>query len=313
MTPPRHYLIPGLLGPAPTGKSDLPRLPALDLLAARADREVVDADFVSTAFGLFGHAVDSSSDLPSAAIRYAAVTGVEPDGWVMRADPVSLVADRDQLVLFPVRPDDLDDELADVFCESFNRHVVGERLRLVAARADDWYLLSERDPEITTSALQLVSGRSIDGCLPSGTRASYWRSLLNDAQMLLHQINSVHEVDTGRAGPVNGIWLSGVGRLPARTRTRIGSVQGENRLVDALSRRAEAVENEQLVVDCSLFEASLAGDAVLWVDRLVALDALLGEAMTTGPLRVYSCGAGVFDWRPSMRRRIWRRRRPQVL
>lgn len=309
----RHLLAPGLLGPAPAGLEtvDLPRLPAIERLFARADRTSGPDDLTAAVFSLFGIPVPDDGGYPTAALCYRADTGDEPRGWVMHADPVHLRPDQDRLLLFDARALGITAEEAQALVEAFNRHFADEGFELVAPRAERWYLLSDRAPAIGTQPLQRVVGRSVDAFLPVGPDQRRWRRILNETQMLFHGLTANEARESHGLPGISGLWFSGAGRLPARGQTRIGSIDGDDALVGAAAAWAESTGGDQLRLEMRPMRALLDADAEAWLAALRDFDAGLEDWLRTGDShRLHLCNGISLHWRRTFRRRLWRRRKP---
>ncbi len=139
--------------------------------------------------------------------------GLDVDsGAIARADPVALIAGRDD-VLLGGRVDDLSDADAAAFIARLNNHFARDGLEFMAPRPDTWFVrLGGLAPPQTTSLAQ-VHG-AIHAHLPRGAQAGQWKRWLSEMQMLLHDDprNGARE----RAGQwaVTAIWIADAG--PAR-------------------------------------------------------------------------------------------------
>lgn len=125
-------------------------------------------------------------------------------GRVLRADPVRLVPDVDRLVCQPVNMSVLDDVYLQTLIDAFNALFADEGLRLQMSAQRRWYLCLDSAHDIHFSDLTDVLHNNIDGHMPTGTQAAYWRKLLNETQMLFHQINQQHAIPA--ASVINSIW-----------------------------------------------------------------------------------------------------------
>jgi hypothetical protein len=78
-----------------------------------------------------------------------------------------------------------------------------------------WLAEGEMFRHLPTASLDRVLSRNVDGWLPEGHSARDLRRLQNEMQMLLY----THPLNDARAAqgqpPVNSIWISGTGALPA--------------------------------------------------------------------------------------------------
>jgi hypothetical protein len=131
------------------------------------------------------------------------------DALVLRADPVTLIAGRDD-VLLAGRVDDLDAADAASMTATLNQHFATDGLEFHAPRPNAWFVTTTAAVPTLTTELSEVSG-PIHAHLPRGDHAKAWRQWLSEVQMLLfdHPANTAREA-TGRA-PVTGVWLSGGG------------------------------------------------------------------------------------------------------
>jgi hypothetical protein len=150
---------------------------------------------------------ESMASAPFAALG----AGLDPgESFVLRADPVSLVAGRNDVAL-AARIDDLDADEAGVLIGTLNAHFGRDGLSFHAPRPDAWFILTDTTPDVATTPLACVRG-AIYRLLPVGNDAVRWRRWLSEMQMLLHDhaANAAREA-RGRV-PVTGIWISGGGR-----------------------------------------------------------------------------------------------------
>lgn len=130
---------------------------------------------------------------------------------IARADPVALIAGRDD-VLLGGRVDDLAGADAQAFVERLNTHFAHDGLVFAAPRPDTWFVhLRGLDPPQTTSLAQ-VHG-AIHAHLPRGAQSGQWKRWLSEMQMLLHDDprNAARERD-GRV-PVTAIWIADAGTM----------------------------------------------------------------------------------------------------
>ncbi|MDD2915963.1 MAG: hypothetical protein PHP70_11660 [Gallionella sp.] len=157
---------------------------------------------------LFG--VACKLDAPIAPIS-AAFDGLihASDGCWLRADPVHLSLQRDQMLLLPDMRISADE--AAQMCASLNRHFAGQGVEFYAPHPQRWYLRLDTLPDIATVPLSQAVGHDVHGLLPTGSEALRWHQLGNEIQMLLfaHPVNEAREA-RGEL-PVNSVWLWGCG------------------------------------------------------------------------------------------------------
>ena len=139
--------------------------------------------------------------------------GSDPAGdYVLCADPVHLVADRDTVVLVGT-VDDLSHEDADELVRMLDRHFAGDDLRFEAVRPDAWFARRQHAPDIATTPVDAARGRKLFSSLPRGAQAGTWKRWQNEIEMLLHEhpVNAAREA-RGEAR-VSGVWFWGGGRV----------------------------------------------------------------------------------------------------
>lgn len=245
------------------------QLPALERLLARGKCETRQAVSLEEALcQLF--AVPGA---PVAAIS-AAFDGLGEGCW-LRADPVHLRLQREQVVLLPVSAS-ADEALQ--LCASLNEHFAGQGMAFFAPHPARWYLRLDALPDIQTVPLSQASGRNIHGNLPTGAGSRRWHQLFNEIQMLLflHPINEAREA-RGEM-PVNSVWLWGQGSA-APVQGGCDAASSDEELVEMLAVAAgvsftgwsptwHRAEGRQLLVWRGLRSALQCGDLGAWRDAL---------------------------------------------
>ncbi|HEY2816922.1 MAG TPA: hypothetical protein VGK44_07295 [Casimicrobiaceae bacterium] len=134
------------------------------------------------------------------------------DRYTISATPVTLVADRDSVVLAgPVN--DLGAEEASALTELLNRHFASDGVLFDAPRPAAWFARCDRPYSFSTSSIDAAVGRPIAAFLPTGPDAKTWERWQVEIQMLFHE-HAINNDRTARGlAPVSGVWLSGNGRL----------------------------------------------------------------------------------------------------
>lgn len=336
-------LVPELIWPEPDdGVLETLDCPALSTLLARSRlTRRAPQSFEATLADAFGRPPGA----PYAALRLlgepatdGAAIDVGDDCWLC-SDPVHLRYHQAQLILADSGSFELTLADAQTLAGELNRQLpdVG---RFHVAAAGRWYLqLADRGlaQGFETPALSLVAGRRIEQLLPETAPARRLRSLLNEAQMLLHAhpINQRRE-ETG-AMPINSLWLWGAGTLPERLASDFDGVWSSHPLARGLARAA-GVPGHRLPVDAATLFEHAAPDThhLVVLDELAAtvqyemgaayrtaLSALEGRwfaplraALASGQLRQLRIEAptayAVLTWesRRSDLWKLWRRARP---
>jgi hypothetical protein len=210
---PLVLVAPGLLS-SPSGAFE--HDPAFARLAGHAGGPRVHPTGIAGAMLQASQWPDGTPVAPLAALG----AGTDPgDTWVIVADPVHLDAGAAEVVLTR-RVDDLRRDESDALVATLSAHFAIDGLRFVAPRAGAWFVLAAQAPQLTTTDLDAVVGRSLLAHMPRGPDARTWKRWQDEIGMLLHDhpVNAARERE--RRQSANGVWFWGGGRL-AR-----GSAQG---------------------------------------------------------------------------------------
>ncbi|MGE5089312.1 MAG: hypothetical protein ACM3QY_09335 [Candidatus Levyibacteriota bacterium] len=219
---PLALVAPGLLfAPADL----LGRDPTCARLAGRAGAPRIQPEGIARAI------LDALQWPEGTAIAPLAALGAGDDpgeGFVAAADPVHLEAGATDVVLTE-RIDDLDRDEADALVATLAAHFAVDGLRFRAPRADAWFIHAERTPDVATTPIDAVVGRSLIAHLPRGPHAQAWKRWQDEAAMLLHE-HPVNVAREARGRPtVNGVWFWGGGRLArhgSRAPVRVAAAAG---------------------------------------------------------------------------------------
>ena len=229
-----HVVIPDLLLPQEVAAEACAglKLPALEKLLARAKSAPLSTESLEAWLcGAFGVA-----DQAIAAVTLQA-DGMDPGAaYWLRADPVHLRIQRDQLILQPdVR---LAADEAAQLCASLNAHFAVAGLCFFAPRPQRWYLRLDAARDMTTYPLAQVAGRNVRAHLPHGPDALRWHGMFNEIQMLLfeHVVNRAREA-RGEL-PINSVWLWGGGRAAGQLVRPSTKLCGDSDLAGAFAQAA---------------------------------------------------------------------------
>lgn len=153
--------------------------------------------------------------MPDLTVTNALTLGLpSTSDWWLRADPVIFQTDLSQVYLLGNSDLQLSDDEVHAFINELNQFLAPDNLQLFALQKNMWYLQSHKNPEITTFPLSVVIGKNIYDYLPQGKNSAYWRTLLTEIQMLLHQ-SPVNLKRKQQGKPViSGIWLWNEDKLP---------------------------------------------------------------------------------------------------
>ncbi len=300
----------------------MPRLPALQRLLARADREPGPASYPHALFELFGVPVDGP--LPTAAACYYADSqGHAESRYLLHADPIYLRPDQDRLLGFDFHHQPLSMQEAQAFGEAFNQHFADEGLKLLVPHPTRWYLAVEQAPRVDFHPLSAIIGRNVDRFLPEGEEAARWRAWMNEIQMLFHSLPANMEREASGRLPVCGLWFSGGGYMPWKVSRGFTEVKLPSLLTadpeagraevdplqQGLASLADGTGEDYLYVEQALGRAVVDGDPTAWRQALIRLDQRLQGLMGT-EFWLYTCDGQAWHWRPHMRWRWWRRAKP---
>lgn len=185
--------------------------PMLSLLLGRGQRHQLDPDWLAGAFGL-------AAPLPAAVLRKIGA-GETADGEWICLDPVNFQVAREGIFLADPAHLDLDGEEADALREAV-KPLFTEWGNLSASGPRHWELRLSRSLLLETQPLPDVIGLPVDPAMPAGLDGKAWRSLLAEAQTILHahKINRQREARDKPA--INSLWPWGQGSLPERSKEK---------------------------------------------------------------------------------------------
>lgn len=256
-------------------------LPALEKLLARgvpvspAHSKGESSSLEDALCGMF--AVSCEAGAPVAPIS-AVFDGLGAGCW-LRADPVHLRLQREQVVLLPNVEISAPDAL--LLCDSLNAHFDGQGMEFFAPHPQRWYVRLEAVPDVQMMPLSQASGRNIHGNLPTGAEARRWHQLFNEIQMLLfaHPLNEARE-ERGEL-PVNSVWFWGGGNSQVLVQSSYDTVSSDEMLAQMLAASSGlpftewssewhpgAESSSRLLVWTGLRSALQRGDLSAWRDAL---------------------------------------------
>jgi len=229
-----HLFIPDFFSAA--GSEPRENLGAAETLIARGRRKRLPPS--SPEAWLFGRfRVAKRRDWPVAPYSLLADGGAPGRYFWMRADPVHLRIDNNRIVLVDGAALGVSRAESEALVETLNRHF-GEALLFYPLRPERWYVRVREAPELETTPTRAAAGKTIDAWLPSGPDALRFRSLMNEAQMLLHE-HPVNAAREARGEPaLNSVWFWGGGALDAAAARPFSTVIGDDPLARGLALAA---------------------------------------------------------------------------
>ncbi|MDR3371266.1 phosphoglycerate mutase [Rhodoferax sp.] len=148
-------------------------------------------------------------------------------------------------------------------------------ITLHAYEAGCWLAQADIFANLASASPDRVIGRNLQAWMPESKQAAPLRRLQNEMQMLLytHPVNDAR--DAHGLAPINSVWFSGTGALPA-------------------NYQAPDAQTQPLVLD-TLRDAALANDTATWLKAWQKLDAseiavLLQSATSGQRIQLTLCG-----------------------
>lgn len=289
-----HLILPDLFLPkqfAADISTDL-ALPALQKLLACGNVETLAAQSVEAALcAAFG--VSAQNDLPIAAIT-ARYDGLQAGYW-LRADPVHLQLQRDQMLLSQTS---LSSDEARQFCASLNDYFAQQNISFYAPHPQRWYVRVNSLPDMQSTPISEVINCNVRAALPRGKEAAHWHQVFNESQMLLHAHPLNEQREMCGEPTINSLWLWGAGdSQPLKNNYAYASSDEIMMEMFALAAATpyrklngqwQGQEGTQLLLCDGLRAALQTGDLQTWRDALQVLETgyaqPLLDALRTGKL-----------------------------
>ena len=188
---------------------------------------------------------------PMAAItRQFDVGDAAVHAW-LRADPVFVRPDVGGARLMAWGNLGLSADEAEAFLKPLKPLFGDSGFPISASRPEQWVLMLPREAKLPAFSHPLDGlGEDLLGHLPDGPEGRRWRSLLNEAQILLH--NHPRNAERIAAGlpPVNSLWFWGGGVLPDAVVSGFGTVVSDDPELQALAQLAPPQEGGRTLIDC---------------------------------------------------------------
>jgi len=332
-----HLLVSGLAPLKSIGPNILETIsvPALETLLARGTtRRIGNASIESWLAGAFGLQQAGEPALAPYAVRGE---GIDPGqhGWLC-ADPVHLYFSSEKVMLADSSRFSISENDAGQMVQALNAHFSDKSVTFLAPAPDRWYARTSRTPRIVTIPTSEVAGHEVATRLPTGEEQTYWRSILNEAQMVLHGHPCNEQREQRGEVSINSIWLWGAGNiaLPS-SRSPYDCIWSDHPLAKGLGLLGDATTRSLPASGRAVLDASAPADAkhlVVWslTPHLTSGDASAGGEALAGleqfwiapllsgvregsvnGLAVHAVGAGngwTLEFDRKDRLRWWRRR-----
>jgi len=284
-----HLVIPDLFLPKDFAAEVCAGLsmPALEKMLGRGHSEILDPDpleeMLCKLFDIPLRKDDSLGDGCLGDAPIAAVSAVFDglsEGYWLRADPVHLRLQRDQMLL--LAHSEISSEEAVQMCASLNEHFAGQGMEFFAPHPQRWYVRLGSLPDIRTRPISQVIGGDVRRALPTGADAAHWHRVFNEIQMLLFAHPSNESRDERGELTINSLWLWGAGHSDGVSpQKNYGSASSDEVLVEMLAAAAgvpfsawagqwQDAQNAggQLLVWTGLSSALQSGDLAAWRNAL---------------------------------------------
>lgn len=307
------------------GAHDRPhRFPALETIWSRGRPCRITARSPNhLRFSVFG--IEPGEMLPVAALTHVSDRRKAPqdDCFWLRTDPVTLWADMAQVFmtshgfadLDPYERNEIEDCVRDVLLE--------EGIHLNADHPERWCIALNEPLEFDFTPLDEALGMDMADALPSHPEARFWRRVLTEIQVALHNCPvNIRRRQAGRQ-EINSVWFWGGGLIPETA---------PHDLVDTVYSNHPVTRGLAIINDCRLRKQGKAGHrefsrdgrSVLidWMaesrfatEELEQLENLCGRLLSLVDrkrfeLTLYDGSGEGRRYNRGSRRRFWRRRLP---
>jgi len=327
-------LVPGLLQPPQPLQAlppqEQPGFISLNRFFGRARKsESYTNGFYPSLFSLFGSVTAEKTDYPVAALTHLIDSGDRTNAWTLRCDPVCFQADMDRVVLQGHGALGLSVDEVDQLITILNAHIEQDGWQIEALTKERWYVQGAKQVDVSTTPPALLLGKDIKHDLPRGKDGAYWRSLMNECQMLLHELPmNVQRQEKGLL-PVTGLWFWGCGALPASTSCQYDRIYGSSALVAGLAQNAacayesigalwQFVEQGQdtkiLAVSETLQSPLVSQDLYSWLDAVAQFEEEFIQPLLErlnkkmfSQVNLLSADGRAFQLTPGLLRHWWKR------
>jgi hypothetical protein len=300
------------------------RYPALERAWSRGSVLKLEAQTANhLRFKLFG--IQPEGHLPVAALTHVNDRNSRPrnDYFWLRADPVTMWADMARVIMTSHGFADLDPYERNEIEICVRDVLQHEGIELCGDHPERWCIALERPIDFDFTPLDEALGMDVAEALPGHPEARYWRRILNEVQVALH--NCPVNVRRRAAGEreINSVWFWGGGFVPeAAEHDVVDTLYSDN----AVSRGLAIINDCRTRPQAEALDSDFAADgrAVLvdWSpgsgsaeSELALLENLVGNMLEMADRKrlvvtIYEGGGHGRCYGPRARRRFWQRRIP---
>mgnify|MGYP001580405354 FL=1 len=300
------------------------RLPSLEQIFSRGVGCPLDSDTPNhLRFAFFG--IEHPGDLPVAALTHVNDREHNPrnDYFWLRTDPVTMWADMARVFMTDYGFADLNPFERNEIENCIRSVLEEEGIQMHSDHPERWCIALDKPLDFDFTPLDEAIGMDVADALPNHPEARYWRRILNEIQVALH--NCPVNVSRRMSGKqeINSVWFWGGGFIPDAAPHDIFDTVYSNHPVtrglaiinDCRLKRKSEVENTEfkddgrsILIDWSIESRDPKRELmqIEWLSqRLLALVKPEHVALTlfdgSGQGRIYDRKSG---------RRFWRRNKP---
>jgi len=300
------------------------RYPALERLYSRGrDCRIESASPDHLRFDLYG--IKPEGELPIAALTHVNDRDENPqnDYFWLRTDPVTMWADMARVFMTSYGFADLNPFERNEVENCIRAVLLEEGIDLHGDHPERWCIALDKSLDFEFTPLDEALGMDVADALPEHPKARYWRRILTEIQVALHNCPINEQRRQSGKQEINSVWFWGGGFIPdAAPHDLFDTVYSNHPVTRGLAiindcrlkRKAEAelaefgADGRTILVDWSIGsegpEREL--EQVEWLVRILLEKVRVGETALTfyrgnGDGRIYDRSAG---------RRFWRRSKP---
>jgi hypothetical protein len=303
------------------------RLPALERAWSRGTPLRLAAQTANhLRFALFGIAAEGP--LPVAALTHVDDRSARPDGdfYWLRVDPVTVWADMARVFMTRYGFADLDPYERNEIENCVRSVLQEEGMVLRGDHPERWCIPLGKPLRFGFTPLDEALGMDLADALPDHPEAAYWRRVLNEIQVALHNAPVNERRRAAGKREVNSVWFWGGGFIPdAAPHYVLDTVYSD----DAVTRGLAIINDCRLkrLEECLSTELSRDGQAVLidWTagggdagEELLGVEGLAGRLLRLAErgqltLILYDGSGQGRSYGRLARHRFWRRSSPLAL
>lgn len=227
------------------------RFPALEQILTRGLTRRIDAATANhLRFALFG--IEPDGALPVAALTHVSDRKMARQGdyYWLRSDPVTMWADMAKVFMTSHGFADLDPYERNEIENCIRSVLLEEGFDFHSDHPERWCIALNEPLQFEFTPLDDALGMDVADALPSHPEARYWRRVLNEIQVALHNCPvNIRRRQSGRH-EVNSVWFWGGGFMPEAT---------PHDLIDTVYSNHPVTRGLAIINDCRLKKQSMAG------------------------------------------------------